>query len=540
VFGRYDVPALHISLAVAITASVEFTRSYFDLRARVRWLWPACAAVSAVTLLLPDPHTGNLVTAPILVAYLAGCLGYEIVLSAREARRRAGERRARYILASWIGMAVLGVPDFAYWCGLGDLTGGARVGSLGIAMIAFWLSMVLSAEHVATLRQRAALAAELSARVVELEAQGRENAQLNRELQRQIAERSGQLADALARIARLRPDEPEALAPGAVVHDRYRVIRPIGAGGMGAVYEVERVTDGRRLALKVARRAHGEAVARLAREAQLAATVRHPHLVSVVDVDVASSGLLFLVMELVDGDSLRQLAPHHGEPSWAIPVLAQLADGLAALHASGVIHRDLKPSNVLVTTAADGDLAVKIVDFGIARQVDHDAGGDDGDDGDPLVDAPGAPPARGDVVEAEPEPPTATAMGLPPDVASPPPRPRADRLTRTGYVPGTPAYIAPELARGDAAVTTAADVYALGVIAFELLTGAPPFARPQVRLAARRERLDPLPTVDARWRDAPPALVVALRACLHPEPAGRPTAAAIATLLREARAQGAA
>src|SRR6185437_1920440 len=123
------------------------------------------------------------------------------------------------------------------------------------------------------------------------------------ELRRDVAARSKQLADALARLAQTRV---EPLTKGGTVEGKYRIVRALGAGGMGTVHEVERITDGRRMALKTLRgRVDTEAMARFAREAQLAAELFHPNLVPVHDVGVTSAGTLFLVMELVDGGSLE-------------------------------------------------------------------------------------------------------------------------------------------------------------------------------------------------------------------------------------------
>src|SRR5207249_2801228 len=117
---------------------------------------------------------------------------------------------------------------------------------------------------------------------------------------RQLADRAGQLASAIVRLS----GSPMHLEAGMVIEDRYRVLRELGKGGMGAVYEVERISDGKRLALKVLTGvADRDALARFAREAQIAAQLNHPSIVSIVDVDVAKSGMLFLVMELVAGSS---------------------------------------------------------------------------------------------------------------------------------------------------------------------------------------------------------------------------------------------
>ncbi len=125
----------------------------------------------------------------------------------------------------------------------------------------------------------------------------------------------------------------------------------------------------------MARELNGVALARLAREAQIASTMSHPNLVGVLDVDVATSGFLYIVMELVEGTSLGAQRERFGNADWALPLLQQIAAGITALHEAGVVHRDLKPGNVLVTTNTAGAAQIKIADFGIslqAQSADHD------------------------------------------------------------------------------------------------------------------------------------------------------------------------
>jgi serine/threonine-protein kinase len=338
-----------------------------------------------------------------------------------------------------------------------------------------------------------------------------------------MAERSSHLAAALALAATGR-DEPLPHA-GDVIHDRYRIERTIGSGGMGTVYEVTRIEDGARFALKVATKVRGEAQARLAREAQMAATAHHPNLVSVIDVDVAPSGVLYLVMELVEGESVRHLVSRYGDKPWALEVLRQLANGLLALHGVGVIHRDLKPANVLLSTDANGKACVKIVDFGIARISDNDSGGHDaGEKSVPTVAASAAQPA---VAGGDPEVGRETVTMQ----APPAPRRRVERLTETGKVPGTPAYIAPEFGRLPAELTPAADIYAFGIIAYELLTGKRPFVRPQLSMVIAGRPLEKVPSLVTQWPDAPVALARVLQACIAPDPDQRPSSADLVALL---------
>jgi serine/threonine-protein kinase len=544
--GRFDVPLMGAAIALAITCGLEFTRAYFGQPRPSRTWWAVGGVVAVSPALVTNPHWTVVIAGPVIVAYMAVVMAYQAVFTARH-WRATRERGALYLMLAWMGLAVLATPDFVVWIGFGELAGGARLGSLAISVVVFWLSLVLGREHTTSMAQRDAFNAELQNRVRDLEAHGREIGQLNAELRRQIADRSGQMYAALALAVTGRGRVPE-LQPGDVVQQRYRVERALGSGGMGSVYEVTRLDDGRRLALKVAREVHGEALARLAREAQMAATVHHANLVAVVDVDVSSTGYLYLVMELVEGSSLKEEAARRRDPGWTLAVLAQLARGLAALHAAGIVHRDLKPANVLVTTGPDGGPLVKIADFGIALNP-----GTERVDGlapeaaateTPAVETPASaaapPPAP-----AEPTRPLAHAAatdGGPPTAptAVSPVRPAVPPLavalgsissggglTRTGFLPGTPAYIAPELAFGRSRVAPAADVFALGVIAYELLTGARPFKRPPVLDLLEGRPREPAPSLGAAWRDGPRALADLIDACLAEVPEQRPTAHAL-------------
>ncbi len=310
---------------------------------------------------------------------------------------------------------------------------------------------------------------------------------LNRDLQRQIARRSEQLGDALAALGPLPPRTRE-IVEGQIVDGRYRVVRKLGAGGMGAVYEVIKEGTTERLALKVLLSTRdGASLARFAREARVAAHVRHPNLVAVKDVDVGADGVLYVVMELVEGASLDALAKSWGDLEWARPILRQVASGLAALHAAGVVHRDLKPQNVMLAESG----VAKLADFGIARI----------DDGAELA-------ATATVEPIDPEnAPTGTG-----------------RLTREGAVMGTPAYMAPEHVRGTASTGSAGDTWSFGVLACELVTGRAPFDVPPVYLAMKGK---PLPA--PRIGESPLASLVAR--CLSVDPVARPTAAEIVVAL---------
>jgi tRNA A-37 threonylcarbamoyl transferase component Bud32 len=205
-----------------------------------------------------------------------------------------------------------------------------------------------------------------------------------------------------------------------LIAGRYSLEAEVGRGGMGVVWRGEDQVLGRQVALKRVGATHGDTsldLARAEREARLAASLNHPHVVAVFDL-VADGDEQWLVMEYVESATLAQLVRQHGplSPDAAAKVLYQAADALAAAHRAGIVHRDVKPSNILVTPHGQ----VKLSDFGIAR-------------------------ASADAT-----------------------------LTQTGMVTGSPAYLSPEVAMGKQA-TPASDVWALGATLFHALTGRPPY-----------------------------------------------------------------
>jgi putative methionine-R-sulfoxide reductase with GAF domain len=318
--------------------------------------------------------------------------------------------------------------------------------------------------------------ADVQQRVRELERRKAEIETLNEELRRQIERRSRELGEALARGAQGYANA--TLEPGALVDERYRIDALLGAGAMGAVYRVRRITDEKDLALKVMIGA-GDPV-RFAREAEIAAQIRHPNVVPVVDVGIAREGFLYLVMELVRGVTLDDMREKFGDAAFARRVLADVASGLEALHARSIVHRDLKPSNVLLEEG--GRVTARIADFGVAR--------------------------RGDALS-----PVAATVG-------------ARQVTAAGQLVGTPLYMAPECVKGADHVTSASDMFALGIIACELYTGRYPYVTPPVLQALAATPLTApdlagLPD-DAAW----------IARALDPDPSKRPTAGEIAHALR--------
>ncbi len=216
---------------------------------------------------------------------------------------------------------------------------------------------------------------------------------------------------------------PPVLDPGTSV-GRYRLIEVLGTGGMGTVYRAERA-DGafdRQVALKVVHttRLGDEAARRLRQERQILARLDHPGIATLLDGGLTEDGLPYFAMELVEGASLTDFAAKRNLSTQArIRLMIQVAEAVDFAHRNLIVHRDLKPSNILVTDAG----VVKLLDFGIARLLDEEAD---------------------------------------------------DAVTRTGLALLTPEYAAPEQIRGDA-ITTAADVYALGAVLYELLSGRRPF-----------------------------------------------------------------
>jgi eukaryotic-like serine/threonine-protein kinase len=222
-----------------------------------------------------------------------------------------------------------------------------------------------------------------------------------------------------------------SLQPGQLVQGKYRIVRLIGEGGMGAVYEGENTAIGRRVAIKVL---HGsmasspDAVQRFEREARAAGQIGSDHILEVLDLGTLDDGDRFMVLEYLDGETLSQRLKRVGQMSAKeIAVLVrQLLDGLEAAHGAGIIHRDLKPENVFILPKKAGRTDfVKIIDFGISK---FNALTNDG-----------------------------------------------MRMTATGAVMGTPYYMSPEQARGAGQTDHRSDLYAVGVILYEAVTGRVPF-----------------------------------------------------------------
>jgi eukaryotic-like serine/threonine-protein kinase len=257
----------------------------------------------------------------------------------------------------------------------------------------------------------------------------------------------------------------------------YQLLARLGQGATSSVFRAQRGPDAPEVALKVlspALTADPAWLRRFQREAHLLGQLRHPNTVALLDWG-ETDGRWFLALELVAGRPLGNWIGTRPTTGFLAKVGAQLAAGLRAAHALGLVHRDLKPANIIVT--ADG--LVKILDFGLARPV--------------VSDDPEFPSSLHD-------------------------------LTVTGAVLGTPRYMSPEQSVG-ASLTSASDLFCLGLCLFELATGSHPFAAPFVQEVVAGIRDTPAPDLKRRRADLPPELCGLLTALLHKQPEQRPTAA---------------
>ena len=254
--------------------------------------------------------------------------------------------------------------------------------------------------------------------------------------------------------------------------DRYRIEREIGAGGMATVYLAQDLKHDRKVAIKVLRPELGASLGpeRFLQEIRLAARLQHPHIVGLIDSGVIADGsrgetLSYYVMPFVEGETLRERLARGGR--LAVPevvrLTSEIADALAKAHKAGVVHRDIKPENILL---ADGHALV--TDFGVAKAV-SDAAGRQG-------------------------------------------------LTTAAVSLGTPAYMAPEQVAADPRIDHRADLYALGLVAYEMLVGASPYAAttPQQQMAAHLTQTPP--PIEPRRLDCPPALAALVMRCLSKNP----------------------
>ena len=539
VLGTYDVTGLATMITIALVASVYVTAAQFGLPKPSR-AWSVMAAVSiAAAWSSSGPYESTRGVMPTIVV-LSIVVAYQVITLGRLTWSYPRPLGAETMFVAWILLAIPSVADAVILLGLGEPLGGVRPDSIGLLAFALVSSLLLGREYLSSMNRSDELNETLAKRVADLEAGKVQIEGLNTELRRQISDRSRQLFDALGLLASPNGEPLPTLAAGAIVQDRYRVVRPVGQGGMGAVYEVLRIADGERLALKVTHEVDRAALARLAREAHVASRIAHRNVVGIVDVDIGSSGMLYIVFEYVEGATLRDLRQHFAEAPWASSVLAQTACGLEALHEAGIVHRDLKPANVLVADAASSRPRVKLADFGISR----------------VVSAPPAAPSQAARAASE-RPTTRPLRAVSTDDSAPTlriastslasfapaaltTRPAATSsrfggasatLTVAGQLVGTPMYMAPELAREPGLISPSADMFSFGVMAYQLLVGSMPFAESPAFAALCGHTIATPAPVGALRRDIDPVLAELVDRCLSLEPAARPTASEVTRAL---------
>jgi eukaryotic-like serine/threonine-protein kinase len=346
-----------------------------------------------------------------------------------------------------------------------------------LAFFGFFMARSMRARELTARRQVERLNAELErrveAQVSEIVGGAREIEGLNTQLNEKIRERSRELSAALARLA----GGHRPLEPGTVLGGRVELEARIGQGAMGIVYRGrDRVTD-KTVAVKVVHAGSAselDGLHRFLREAEALASLTHPAIVRSLHVDVSDDGLLFQVMELVEGETLEALLARGPlSPGVASRLVAVLAEALAAAHAAGVVHRDVKPSNVMLTRAAPG---LKLLDFGISK----------------LRDASGG---------------------------------------TEGRILGTPEFLSPEQVNDPNRVDAPADVYALGLILYLCLAGRMPFETASARNWLIAHLVQSPAELSRYVEDLDPALGKSVMACLDKEPGARPTASAMAATL---------
>ncbi len=263
---------------------------------------------------------------------------------------------------------------------------------------------------------------------------------------------------------------------GQVIDRRYRVEFRLAAGGFGAIYRAAHVINGRTVALKVlhANLANeADVVARFRREATALAQLRSPHTVTAFDFGETASGVLYIAMELLQGESLYERYRALGPLPWRrmLAIARQVCSSLAEAHALGIIHRDLKPTNILLEEVRGDPDYVKVVDFGIAKILQ----------GSSLDNAD---------------------------------------LTRSGHMVGTFDYMAPEQMVGGQ-TSGQSDIYTLGIVMYEMITGERPFGDPETPAAMLTAMLSQTPMPMAKFAEVPVEVDALVARCIDREVSGR-------------------
>jgi serine/threonine-protein kinase len=269
----------------------------------------------------------------------------------------------------------------------------------------------------------------------------------------------------------------DVFSPGTVLRGKYRVERSLGAGGMGIVVLATHLRLSQPVAIKLLRpeaRGNPDVVQRFAREARAASKLRGEHAVRILDVDDSEAGDPFLVMEYLEGTDLQRHLETKGALLLedAVGFVLQACEGIAEAHGVGIVHRDLKPGNLFVTSRPDGTPLVKILDFGISKATEREAAAD-------FV------------------------------------------VTKPASAIGSPAYMSPEQLKDSGGVDARTDVWALGVVLYQLLTNALPFEATSTAALAARIAADPPRPLRALRPEAPDALEAVVLRCLAKVPAER-------------------
>jgi serine/threonine protein kinase len=290
--------------------------------------------------------------------------------------------------------------------------------------------------------------------------------------------------------------------PNIVLDGKYRIEALLGQGGMGAVHRATHLGTTRMVAVKIIHPRFSqdpEFVERFRREAEAAGRLRHPNVVDVTDFGFAptrTGQVAYLVMEYLDGRSLADVLAKEGRLStgWVVDILEQVCSAVAEAHRLGIVHRDLKPDNIWLEPNRRGGFTVKVLDFGLAK-----LGG---------VETPAA----------------WTSRPGPEDMTGAFPAADAGLVTRAGSVTGTPLYMSPEQCRGDQ-VDARSDIYSLGVVAYRMLAGKPPFSGDAMQLIKLHSEASP-PHLTAHGLRLPRRLSALVMATLAKDPAARPNSAA--------------
>ena len=267
-------------------------------------------------------------------------------------------------------------------------------------------------------------------------------------------------------------DAPEALV-GRVLGGRYKLDAVMSVGGMGIIFEATQLSVSRRVAVKLLRPTladDSDLLQRFSHEVEVVASIAHPNIVSLIDAGQDASGLMYLAMEFVTGETFRQaLQSARLSLPELLEAFIQINDALIEAHALGVIHRDLKFDNVMLQRRRDRRLHVKVLDFGVAKMLSRDV-----------------------------------------------------NLTRSGQIPGTPGIIAPELAAMQSP-SAASDLYSLGVLLFTALSGKAPFEGHNDLELMHAHRFEPLPPLRPLVQDyVPESLVELIKELMSKAPEHRP------------------